>query len=265
MDGGLVTNTVIVNCRANGGSQVGGGMWMVGGTCAASTLRACQGNDGAGVYASGGTIEDCTIRDCISSYIHSSHADNTVLRRCRFFNNSAYYWGGGINLSSGGQMENCLIYSNQIIGSTPLSSATGGGVYMQGGSVVNCTIARNTATGSGGGVQVDGGTMNNSIVYFNTTNGVPNDCAGSLSSISYSCAPELTAGVQGNRTGNPLFKNAAAGNFHLSLGSPCIDTGTNFAGIATLDLDLLPRLRKGKVNMGAYESLPPTGALMIIR
>ncbi|MGH7972215.1 MAG: hypothetical protein ACREIC_26175, partial [Limisphaerales bacterium] len=48
---------------------------------------------------------------------------------------------------------------------------------------------------------------------------------------SYSCASPLPQGP-GNIESDPQFVNAAAGDFHLRYGSPCIDTGTNLvAGI----------------------------------
>ena len=60
-----------------------------------------------------------------------------------------------------------------------------------------------------------------------------------------------------------MFKNAPAGDFHLAYNSPCFGAGTNFAGIATLDLDLQPRVRSGgAVDMGAYELPLQSGPLV---
>jgi hypothetical protein len=58
----------------------------------------------------------------------------------------------------------------------------------------------------------------------------------------------------GNINAEPLFVNAACGNFHLRPGSPCIDAGnsTAAAGVTT-DLDGDPRIRGDAVDLGAFE------------
>jgi len=59
-----------------------------------------------------------------------------------------------------------------------------------------------------------------------------------------------------------LFVDAAAGNFHLAYGSPCIDTGTNLSRFISSDLDANPRPLDGDwdgvaaFDMGAYEYDP---------
>jgi hypothetical protein len=89
---------------------------------------------------------------------------------------------------------------------------------------------------------------------------------GSVSRLAYSCAPELTAGVNGNIVGNPLFKNAALGNFTLQAGSPCINSGTNLPWMANgVDLAGSPRIANGRVDMGAYETEGRAGTLFVIR
>ena len=56
-----------------------------------------------------------------------------------------------------------------------------------------------------------------------------------------------------NISSDPLFTNAAAGNFHLLATSPCINFGNNTAVVGTTDLDGNPRITGGIVDMGAYE------------
>ena len=66
---------------------------------------------------------------------------------------------------------------------------------------------------------------------------------------------------EGNLDADPLFVDAGSGNFRLTLGSPCVDAGSDPlvpAGITT-DLDGSPRIVDGNldgiltVDMGAYE------------
>ena len=65
----------------------------------------------------------------------------------------------------------------------------------------------------------------------------------------------------GNIDANPLFVNAAGGNFRLQAGSPCIDAGTN-TGAPTDDIEGNPRPIDGDgdtiavTDMGAYEYMP---------
>jgi len=54
---------------------------------------------------------------------------------------------------------------------------------------------------------------------------------------------------------NPSFE--AANDYHLSIGSPCVDAGNNGAAMGSTDLDGLPRIVNGAVDMGAYEYLWP--------
>src|SRR5262249_37086778 len=91
---------------------------------------------------------------------------------------------------------------------------------------------------------------NNSIVYFNSAASQPNYDPGST--FAYSCTTPAPASGAGNISGNPLFVNSS-GDFHLQSLSPCIDAGTNFAGMSPADLDGFPRIQGARVDMGAYE------------
>jgi hypothetical protein len=53
---------------------------------------------------------------------------------------------------------------------------------------------------------------------------------------------------------NPLFVNAAAGNFHLQSGSPAINTGTaSVSTVVTVDHEGVNRPQGGGFDIGAYE------------
>ena len=55
---------------------------------------------------------------------------------------------------------------------------------------------------------------------------------------------------------DPLFVNAAAGNFHLQKGSPARGAGRDAGAevVGAKDLDGAPRVKGGKVDMGCYQS-----------
>jgi hypothetical protein len=67
----------------------------------------------------------------------------------------------------------------------------------------------------------------------------------------------LNAASGGNQTADPMFTNAAAGDFHPQAGSPAIDAGTDDADNGTKDLDGNDRKLGSAVDMGAYEFVPP--------
>src|SRR5690606_34245786 len=60
---------------------------------------------------------------------------------------------------------------------------------------------------------------------------------------------------EGNIDADPLFVNAAGGDYHLQDCSPAINSGSNAAasGLAT-DLDGEARIKGGNVDMGALEN-----------
>lgn len=217
-------NCVVSNCVISGNvaGRYGGGAYsgtLINCVLVNNTVRDIQGarlGDGGGAYGS-------NLRDCIVA------------------NNSARYSGGGVH---SGTATNCLIRGN--------SAVWGGGAAS---TLVNCTIVGNTSVddgglGGAGGGGTAGGTAVNSIVMFNNGGyGAPNYWRGEF---SYCCASPQPGGV-GNISFDPLFVDRTNGNYRLQAGSPCINVGTNAPGLS-VDLDGLPRVVDGVVDMGAFES-----------
>jgi hypothetical protein len=67
----------------------------------------------------------------------------------------------------------------------------------------------------------------------------------------------LNAASGDNQTADPMFTDAAAGDFHPKAGSPAIDAGTDDSDNGTKDLDGNDRKIGSAVDMGAYEFVPP--------
>jgi hypothetical protein len=96
--------------------------------------------------------------------------------------------------------------------------------------LTNNTITQNRCTNTttaakGGGLYIySGGPFSgvNNILYDNYATLNP-EFYGTVN-FNYSCSPVSLSGT-GNITSNPMFLNPGADNFHLSFGSPCIDTG----------------------------------------
>jgi hypothetical protein len=193
------------------------------------------------------------------------------------------------------EMRNCVIGSNETraIAATATPVSGGGGVAQEGGRAVfrNLLIATNLASGGDantircGGFYASGagtGELANATIVSNRGNcgvyaantnlGVVNSIlwqnqATDFSNLTaaafwYSRADGLTPGEQGNLTANPLFQNAATGIYELANSSPCKDAGLYQSWMVTsTDLAGQPRIRGGRVDMGAYESPPVAGTI----
>ncbi|HEY3268166.1 MAG TPA: right-handed parallel beta-helix repeat-containing protein [Armatimonadota bacterium] len=172
---------------------------------------------------------------------------NTPIPNCRI----AYSAYNGIELySSDAPIRNCLLDHNAYAG-VLASSGSNPDIY-------NCTIGN----GAYGVVFTDSAPdITNSIIY-NTAIGISKGGATNANVShndlyanggSYAGMPDQT-GLNGNTTADPLFANFAAGNFRLSYGSPCINTGANSAVAAgNTDLDGAARIQAATVDKGAYE------------
>jgi hypothetical protein len=96
-------------------------------------------------------------------------------------------------------------------------------------------------------------TVYNSIVLSNS----PENYSGG--SFSFSCTSPRPDG-DGNLEADPLFANSAGQDFHLRVGSPCIDSGTNLLAIVRSDFDGGARPLDGNgdgtvaFDIGAYEA-----------
>ncbi|CAG5071524.1 hypothetical protein DYBT9623_03524 [Dyadobacter sp. CECT 9623] len=162
-----------------------------------------------------------------------------------------------------------VLINSAITGNVGTSVFIGVGNTNSSSTLINCTIAGNSAPGgfsvgmSNSGASVP--KLRNSIIYGNQ-NGIRNDpyTAGSTTTIEYSI-------VESNKTIDPvdppvpdidpLFMNAAGGDYRLQPCSPAVNTGYNYYATGqtpdfssiTTDLDSKPRIRENAVDMGAYE------------
>lgn len=174
----------------------------------------------------------------------------TRMINCTFVDNSADSNGGAIRYSSTGcqnaslDLTNCEFAGNSALG-------TGGAVYLGHGSVIsqsplayingakgdfqNCTFADNSATTSGGGVVAGVGsitqtdadvTIANSILWGNSA---PSDAqANAIIAMFASCVDGGGwSTLLGNISSDPLFYDAASGDYSLNNGSPAADAGWN--------------------------------------
>jgi len=202
-----------------------------------------------------------------------------------FAGNSALV-GGGLALGGaplGGAYATITVAGNVFAGNT---ANQGGGLWVNAVEpiiVTNNTFAGNTASQRAGGARVAAGYSTsridvwNNIFHLNTAPvareaelvnelilfGAPFDVPLVLSHNAFDPAGILVAeaGYVAAPTNigpvDPLFADAAAGNYRLLGGSPCIDAGSRTApGVPATDADGAPRTSGAEVDIGAYETQP---------
>jgi len=223
---------VLTNCTFSKNSAKGRGGGISNDNFSNPTVINCTFNDnsaknGGGMsntnYSSPAVI-NCTLNGNWASGNGGGIRNNQsslTLTNCLFSGNSASNGGGIRNSQSSPTLSNCTFTAN--------SSMTGGGMYNRESSpnVINCILWSNTPEEIKGGTPV--------ITYSNIQGGWPG---------------------AGNIDADPLFVDAANGDYHLQADSPCIDAGDNSAIPAgvILDLDGKPRIINGIVDMGSCES-----------
>ena len=223
---------------------------------------------GAGIYAYGNsTINSCIIsnnhfENVYSGYGGGVYASNANISHSKIIHNMATYYGGGLYVSGYSVVKNCLVANNEAL-------YRGGGIYIANSNIniLNSTIVRNLAETGRGIYSLTGGNMSNSIVWGNGTDETKN-IYGTITS-SYSA-------IEGNAVGDnnvvlsdliqqmPHFVNPSVTSgssdttsnvdWHLQLGSACINKGLNDLVTDSLDLDGHQRIQHDTVDIGCYES-----------
>ena len=196
-------------------------------------------------------IDGFTIRNGCDPYGCGIYCESSspTITNCLITENHDAFAGGGISMrvSSSPTITNCVIVNNS-------AGFPGGGIHCEtsSGVVAHCTVVDNTA-GSGAGISI---WYSSSLLVTNCI--VRNNHSSQLESydsellVTYSDVQGGAAG-EGNIDADPLFVGefVGEGDYHVFLGSPCIDAGTDAGVVADMDGRARP-LRAG-FDMGAYE------------
>lgn len=215
----------------------GGGVNMAGGDGGISNCILIANSAVFGGGARGGTVYNSVISGNTTEWDGAGTYATTV-HNSFFTRNNAGRFGGGFHI---GTLYNCLVEGNN-------ADIVGGGTIH--GQINNSTVVNNTAGSHGGGVAYT--ETRNSIVWNNSAVSNANHVGATF---LYSCTTPLPAGA-GNISTDPLFVDAASGNYRLLAISPCINAGTNALAALPYDLDGNPRILLDIVDMGAYEYIP---------
>ena len=271
--------TVIYGNRTFRIMEMNGAGTYVEGLCVSNgAIDGAASSGGLYIYGDGGTFADGRIVDCIGAvnqsgggaYITGSGAkvlrtiiaNNTTRHYSGSYGPTLDHSGAGIIVEQGAVLENSIITGNRAW------HAAGVLVY-NGGIVRNCVIVGNTAGGSGGTFEGCGGVscrsssaqVVNCIIWDNTDlsladpDDIEHNVHGAAANFLNNCIPIAhgTACV----TGDPQFKNAAAGDYRIRGSSPCRDKGLYQDWMAdAVDFFDNPRARGRHVDIGYHQSEP---------
>ncbi len=259
-----------------------------------SVLSGLTVTDGIGIWGIGGGIyvSNCSpkIERCLITGNSASarggglgyyDAPNPIAVECRIEGNTTNGQGGGVSSYYGGTFRDCLFIDN--------TASSGGAAYSytDGLTFINCVLANNTATGSGGAIHAcwaDGVVVTNCTIYGNSATGsggtlhvscpstvafknsiLWNALQGGQNEIDSGGYPGVSAtycdiqggwGGAGNIASDPSLLDPAAGDYHLAIGSPCIDAGTA-SGAPAVDYEGDARPFDGLFDIGADEFTGP--------
>lgn len=208
----------------------------------------------------------------VTNYAQNMGSISAEYLNCEFSNNSSTNGGGIWNTAYNGGVFSITVTNTLFIDNA--GSTSGGAIHNDGrqngqGSctVNNCTFSGNTSS-QGAGIYSDANSngsanteVNNSIFWGNT--GANGDSffnnAGAIATVDYTILSETVAGT-GVNTGSkvqfnvdPLFVDAANGDYTLENLSPAIDAGNDAKNSTLKDIIGEDRKLGAAIDLGAYE------------
>ncbi|UCE59197.1 MAG: hypothetical protein JSU63_17355 [Phycisphaerales bacterium] len=254
--GSLPVEMTQCSFRNNHGDRSGGGLLLLGGSCA---LDECQFEGNEAPAGMGGAVS-----------LEGGGLYPRTFVKCTFSGNSAVHGGGVSSDTNAFVMRNCAFTGNSAVSGGALRILSGPG------TLTNCTLGQNAAGSGEAGVNLerdDAELIITNSILWNDGDEIQHHIDATVS-VEYSNVGSGWPGV-GNLDTDPLFVDADGADniagtedddLRLSAGSPCIDAGDNSA-VDMCDTDLDGKIRamddldtsdSGSgtapiVDMGAYE------------
>jgi hypothetical protein len=223
--------------------------------------------DGCQIYANAGLGGQIFKQNGVGS----AYCSYNIVRNCRIYGNDTA--GGGraafvLDVGTGNEFYNNVVYDNPNEGLKVEYGATNTLVYnntFYNNGSYGISVGYNLAFGGGGpGSGAQNTQIFNNISYGNGNTSIMN--YGQSTTVEYNptdSVPVMNGTHAGGGTGNgtssnnitnsnPLFVNAAGGDFHLQSSSPAINAGLIEAIVAT-DCEGTTRPQGGGYDIGAYE------------
>jgi len=262
LDSGAVV--IVRNCELtdNHTSCCGGGLYINAGTLTMedTTVSGNSAGSGGGLYlnssnatltnvsflsnsatASGGglrhytgslTIDACTfIGNTSDTYGGAAILEQSGVKSVRdsWFESNTAARGGAIWAGSTSDLVNSVFVDN--------TASQYGGAIFSGGDLdaMNCTFSGNTAdVGAGDTFESPAGTSTELLNCVVVNAAAASKSGGGAFVVHNSIIPEGPSGTpdaNGNLSDDPMFANAASGDFHLLAGSPAIDSGDSLGSL----------------------------------
>jgi hypothetical protein len=153
----------------------------------------------------------------------------------------------GDTAGAGGVRANDVVMINTLVGDNHGDA----GIHVNGDlTLVNVTVANNDGDVIFNPLLTATLGITNSIIYDNAPIHLSQCPTGGDCTVNYSDIEGGWSGGIGNISADPQFMDAANGDYHLRVSSPCIDAGTP-VGAPPADIEGTPR--DDSPDMGAYE------------
>jgi parallel beta-helix repeat protein len=259
----VISKSIIRNNNLKGSNTGAISITGANNTLAGNIIYNNRARDGGGVYLRNTNL---VINNFITNNISIGYAagicniGNSLIVNNIISNNSCTGFGSGGFYTNVGTT---ILLNNTITNN--YSNNNGGGLYLNGNSVIkNCIIWNNQSKNSGNQIFMESMFHEFSIEYClirNGENDIVSDEDFSLSGTNKVTDPIFIA----PSSGVGVDYNGLEADWSLSSESPCINSGTidtTGLNLPPYDIEGYPRVFHGRIDIGAYEFISDTIAIV---
>ncbi len=239
-----VRNCTFTSCVAD---DEGGALYLAGGVAAGVTVTDCYAGSGGAVYNNGGTLSQLQATLCRGlqggAVYNLGRLDGAVIYNC--YADATDYGDtmggrGGALYNKSGDVTNLVAFNN--------TSFDGGGVYLAGGRLINCTAQYNMLRAASDTANVGFASEALKAAVYNTIGNGDADAA------NFAMVPAFK-GFSADADKSAALTASAGKYFNLASGSSYIDAGQAVEGFEMPATDAAGQARvQGKsIDVGAYE------------